>query len=116
MTATASRLRGYLFGTLDAIGDTGVTATFGDPEVGPSVDMYHAQPDQVVRPATSCATEQFFVVTRGVMAIGTDAYAAGDMRVQRAQAPMEAIVAGPDGCELTIVVVDRRYATVGERA
>ncbi|MGB8389129.1 hypothetical protein, partial [Mycobacterium sp.] len=106
--------RGYLFGSLrDTDIKTPVTATFGDREAGPSVQMCRAVAGEVIRPASVSGTEQFLVVTLGGVSIGSDTYLAGDMRVQRADEPMAAIVAGVEGAELTIVVADRRYAPAG---
>lgn len=49
------------------------------------------------------------VVTAGSAAIGSDEYVRGDMRVQATDEPMAAIVAGPNGCQLAIIVADRRH-------
>ncbi|NDJ88143.1 MULTISPECIES: hypothetical protein [Mycolicibacter] len=106
--------RGYLFGALHDIDNANpVTATFGDREAGPSVQMYCVAAGQVIREASVCGTEQFLVITKGSVAIGPARYLAGDMRLQRADEPMAAVVAGAEGAELTVVVADRRHTPVG---
>jgi hypothetical protein len=101
---------GYLFRSLADL-DEGApfTGTWGDAEVGPSVEIVRAAPGQRIRPASVCGTEQLLVVTAGSATIGSDEYARGDMRVQGSDEPMAAIVAGSHGCQLTIVVADRRH-------
>ncbi|BCQ07400.1 hypothetical protein JMUB5695_00821 [Mycobacterium heckeshornense] len=108
-TSAGRCARGYLGGALRDIGETQrLTGTFGDTEVGPSVEMYCAAAHNVVRSVGVCATERFLVVIGGDVAIGDDHYIVGDMRIQRADAPMAPIVAGPNGCELTLLTADRR--------
>ncbi|MBZ4521864.1 hypothetical protein [Mycobacterium avium] len=102
--------RGYLQRSISDLEEgTPFRGTFGDAEVGPSVLMLRSAPDQTVRPASVCGTEQFLIVTAGSATIGPDSYQRGDMRVQRADQPMAPIVAGADGCELTILIADRRH-------
>lgn len=102
--------RGYLFRSLADLDDgTSFTGEWGDAEVGPSVEMVRAAPGQTIRPASVCGTEQFMVVIAGSAAIGSHEYARDDMRIQGTDEPMAAIVAGPKGCQLAIVVADRRH-------
>lgn len=102
--------RGYLHGSLSDLDEAKpLTGTFGDSERGPSVELVRAAPGQPIRPASLCGTEQFLVVTRGSANIGSATYAEGDMRIQRAGEPMPAVFAGSGGCEITIVVADRRH-------
>jgi hypothetical protein len=116
-TRSGACLRGYLRGSLSEFDEaTPFTGTFGDTELGPSVEMFRAAPGQQVRPASVSETEQFLVVTRGCATIGSGRYGTGDMRVQCADAPMPAIVAGAHGCEITIIVADRRHAPVPQRS
>lgn len=75
----------------------------------PSVHLIRAGGGETIRRVSVCGTEQFLVVTGGSLTIGSDEYLPGDMRVQRAEEPMPALVAGADGCQLTLVIADRRH-------
>ena len=116
-TSAGACSRGYLRGSLSELAEaTPLTGTFGDADLGPSVEMVRAAPGQRVRVASVCDTEQFLVVTQGSAIVGSEEYGTGDMRVQCADEPMPAIVAGAHGCEITIVVADRRHAPVPEQS
>ncbi|ETB35873.1 hypothetical protein N602_25755 [Mycobacterium avium subsp. hominissuis 10-5606] len=105
--------RGYLSGSVSALAaGVPLEATFGDSEVGPSVRLVHAIPGETIAAPRVCGTEQFLVITGGSVTIGSDEYLPGDMRVQRADELMPALVAGPGGCQLTLVVADRRHQPV----
>ncbi|BBX17045.1 hypothetical protein CRI77_19610 [Mycolicibacterium duvalii] len=117
-TSAGGCSRGYLHGSVAALAaDAPLHGTFGDANAGPSVELIHAATDETIRPESVCGTEQFLVVTGGSLTIGSDVYLPGDMRVQRAEEPMPALVAGAEGCQLTLVVADRRHqpvdATIG---
>jgi hypothetical protein len=102
--------RGYLRGSVGGLAEGApLVGTFGDLEVGPSVHLVSAASRETIRQASVCGTEQFLVVTGGRVTIGSDEYLPGDMRVQRAEELMPALVAGADGCQLTLVVADRRH-------
>jgi hypothetical protein len=85
---------------------------FGDADVGPLVELVRSASGKTIRPAAVCATEQLLVVTRGRATIGSTTYVEGVMRVQRADEPMPAVVAGPDSRELIIVIADRRHEPI----
>lgn len=105
--------RGYLQGLITELAaGAPFDGVFGDAEVGPLVQLIHAAGHETIRPASVCGTEQFLVVTGGSVTIGPDEYLAGDMRVQRADELMPALVAGADGCQLTLVVADRRQQPI----
>lgn len=102
--------RGYLQGSVAGLAEGArLDGTFGDREVGPSVHLVRAAGGETIRQASVCGTEQFLVVTGGSVTIGSDEYLPGDMRVQRAEELMPPLVAGADGCQLTLVVADRRH-------
>ncbi|MCV7388073.1 hypothetical protein [Mycolicibacterium porcinum] len=105
--------RGYLQGSVATLAtDAPLHGVFGDATAGPSVRLINATADETIRPQSVCGTEQFLIVTSGSLTIDTAEYRSGDMRVQRADEPMPELVAGPDGCELTLVIADRRHQPV----
>ncbi len=109
-TTGGAPARGYLQGsTSELTAGEPLHGVFGDAEAGPAVHIANVGPRQTFRPAAVCGTEQFVVVTGGSLSIGEDTYLPGDMRVQRADEVMPALIAGPEGCELTLVIADRRH-------
>jgi hypothetical protein len=112
-TSAGGCSRGYLRGSLTRL-TRGIPmdGVFGDAEVGPSVRLVHAAAGEIIRPESACGTEQFLVVTGGSVTVGSDGYYPGDMRVQRADELMQALVAGANGARLTLVVADRRHQPV----
>jgi hypothetical protein len=112
-TSEGACINGYLKGTLTDHGETApMHAVFGDAEVGPAVHMARVGPSHTIRPVAVCDTEQFLVVIGGSLTIGTTEYFPGDMRIQRAGKPMPEFVVGTDGCEVALVVADRRHQPV----
>lgn len=112
-TSAGGCSRGYLQGSVAALAaGTPLRGVFGDAEAGPSVQLIHATADETIRPESVCGTEQFLLVTGGKLTIGSDDYLPGDMRVQRADDPMPALIAGAEGCKLTVVVADRRHQPI----
>lgn len=104
--------RGYLWGRLDALGNGqnsgALSGVFGDAEGGPLAHLLKGSPGQPLLPEVTYATELLLIVTDGSCRIGDHEYRGGDIRLQAAQAPMPAIVAGPNGAEVTLIVADRR--------
>jgi hypothetical protein len=104
--------RGYLSGRLADLGanDTpqAVTAVLGDEKAGPVVHVLKAAPNETVAPACIYPTELVLSVVAGSCRVGATEYQAGDIRVQGADARMDAVVAGPDGVQAVLVVADRR--------
>jgi len=112
-TSVGGCARGYLQGSFAELrSGAALDGTFGDRQAGPSIQLIHAIAGETVRPASVCGTEQFLVVTGGSLTIGSDEYLPGDMRVQRADVPMPVLMAGAEGCQLTIVVADRRHQPI----
>ena len=105
--------RGYLSGSIATLTDDApLDGTFGDGRVGPIVHLAQVGPHETIRSASVCGTEQFLLVTGGSMTAGSAEYFPGDMRVQRADEPMPALVAGPEGCQVTLLVADRQHRPV----
>lgn len=80
----------------------------GESERGPVILLLQAKAGATARPACTFATEVLHMIVKGSCTIGADALRLGDVRLQEADAPSPAIVAGPDGLSLVLVVGDRR--------
>jgi hypothetical protein len=65
-------------------------------------------PRAQVAPSATWDTEVLTVVVSGSCSIGTGSYRAGDLRVQKASCRQPAVVAGPDGASLLMILGDRR--------
>lgn len=103
--------RGYLFGApgeLDAQPLSVVSGLLGDAEAGPLVHVLQGAPDQTVIPACHSATEMMLVVAEGDCRIGDKVYHAGDVRIQRSDAPLPDVIAGPNGVRTAFIIADRR--------
>lgn len=116
VNTTAGRCEnGYLRGRTADLesGPAGaLTGVLGDAEAGPSVHVLRADPGETIVPAATWPTETVLLTLAGSVDVGGCAYPAGTLRVQRGDAPMEAITAGADGAELVFVVADRRASVV----
>ncbi len=108
--------RGYLFGSFadDAVwpepdgGRRTIAGVLGEEIAGPIVYLTRCEANQVVAPAATVGTEVLLVVVDGSCRVGDDEYARGDLRVQAADHPMDAVVAGPEGAEVALLIADRR--------
>lgn len=80
----------------------------GHGTTGPLVLSLHGEANNVVVPASNCAAEVVCAVVRGDAKIGLTHYDKGGIRVQRAGAPMDAVVSGPHGVDLVFLITDRR--------
>jgi hypothetical protein len=119
-TAIASTVgaphHGYLWGSFDdaaswpALGsDTHASATlFGDETSGPIAYLVKCGPNELVMPTSTTATEVLTAVAKGSLRIGDAEYATGDLRIQQADCPQDAIVSGPNGVEALVMIADRR--------
>lgn len=104
--------RGYLNRRSSDLGTAGapavVSGLIGDEAAGPLVHVLKAGPLAAVLPPCVYATELVLVVIAGSCRIGATRLEAGDLRVTRADAPLEAISSEADGLELALIVADRR--------
>ena len=108
--------RGYRLGMLaslepNADGPGVLTGVLGDEQVGPVVHLLKSEPEAMVLPPCSYATELFIAIVKGSCRIGTQTYLAGDLRIQRSGAALQELQAGPEGLEAVIVAADRRAAS-----
>jgi len=108
---------GYLRGRIAALGlgETeygSLSGVFGDAAAGPIVHILSVSADRIAIPACSVATEMLLLVVSGSCRIGAGRYAAGEMRVQRANAMLDDVVAESDGVEIVLLVADRRAQLV----
>jgi hypothetical protein len=108
--------RGYRSGSFAdtaswrGLGDGGqaLAGVWGDPTAGPALFAISGAPGRVAIPACTFATEVMLAVAGGSCRIGDAEYRAGDLRVQRADSAMDAVVSGPDGLSAALLVADRR--------
>ncbi|WP_123024338.1 hypothetical protein [Mycolicibacterium stellerae] len=85
-------------------------ALLGDPQRGPLMVMSRTSPNALSASRFTVDTELVHVVVRGSCTIGDQSRRAGDIRVTRAGAETESVVAGPDGVDELIVLGDRSGA------
>lgn len=110
-TSAGQGEHGYVRGTIAKLeaGDGGaLSGLFGDVEAGPAVHVIHGAAGERIVPPARWSTEIVTLVVAGSATIDGKAYGAGELRVQREETPMGAILAGDDGVELVLVVADRR--------
>lgn len=101
-------VNGYLRNHVDDLSiNTVSSCLFGEKSVGPVAHVMSFTQDLMVMPRSQYATERLFAVTSGTCTIGATEYKKGDIRIQNADAPMEEIISGPNGVQLTMVVADR---------
>lgn len=89
----------------------GVSVTAGvlsDRVAGPVILTVRSEAGRSAVPRATYGTEVAFSVIRGSCQIGDRAYVAGEVRIQKAGAVMDAIVSGPDGLEAVLMISDRR--------
>lgn len=92
-----------------AVGETRLAAiSLGDPECGPIVLAISAPPGATLLPAGSCGAELVTLPVHGACEIDGESYAPGRVRVQEAGVRQPAVVAGPDGANVYVVIADRR--------
>jgi hypothetical protein len=89
---------------------------WGDRTSGPIMLMIKAGPGAVTIPGFTAATETMSVVAAGSCRIGDSNYEFGDLRIQAADAHQDALVAGPEGAELLVMIADRRGLPTVEAA
>jgi hypothetical protein len=80
----------------------------GHGVTGPVVLAIQCDAGQVAVPAGCAATELVIAVVRGRCEIGGQHYTVGDVRVQKAHAPLAGVVAGPEGLDCVLLIADRR--------
>jgi hypothetical protein len=80
----------------------------GEPECGPVLVFLDGAAGCEVVPARALGTETIVApVTGSVDAAGTT-LAQGDVRLEEAGVEQPALVAGPDGAQLVLIIADRR--------
>lgn len=82
---------------------------FGLPETGPILLTIKAEPGRVAVPPAVCGAEVVCVVIGGSAEIGGKPFQKGELRVQSAGVPLEAVVSGPDGLNMVYLIADRRH-------
>jgi hypothetical protein len=108
---------GFVWGNFDdaqisrplAQGVTFTAGLFGLPETGPILLTIKAAADCVAAPAAVYGTEIVCAVIRGSAKIGDKLYKAGELRIQNAGVPLDAVVSGPDGLNMVYLIADRRH-------
>jgi hypothetical protein len=108
--------RGYFFGSFGdtaswpSIGEGGraTAGVWGDTTAGPVAYLIAGEPGQVVVPPCTFPTEAVLAVAAGACQIGDAEYVAGDLRIQGADSALDAVVSGPAGVSLALIVADRR--------
>jgi hypothetical protein len=94
-----------------AVGASQVAAVaLSNQDCGPLVLALVTPAGETALPAATWDTEVILAVIEGDCRVGGDAYASGDVRVQKAGAGQEAIVAGPQGLKAYVLFGDRRGA------
>ncbi len=93
------------------VGATRMAAmSIGQTDCGPLVGAISAAAGAVAAPKASWATEVVIMVINGSAVIGGRLYGPGDLRLQAADAPLPAIVAGAEGLDAYLIIGDRRNA------
>jgi hypothetical protein len=91
-------------------GTRALVSLLGEPACGPVVLLTSTEPGGVVTPRCRFGTEVFRMIVNGSCEIDGRPYVTGDMRVDRAGAWSERIVAGPEGLQQVFIIGDRRFA------
>src|SRR3546814_21064848 len=76
----------------------------GDEHAGPAVHVIHGAAGERIVPPARWSTEIVTLVVKGSATIDGKPYGAGELRIQREDRPMGAILAGENGVELVRVV------------
>lgn len=90
-----------------------VVALMGDSAAGPIVILSITEPGGEAATRCQFETEVFRAVVAGSCKIDGTTYRAGDMRVQRASAWCDQVVAGDDGLCEVVILGDRRKVVPG---
>src|SRR3546814_979412 len=85
-----------------------LSGVLGDEHAGPAVHVIHGAAGERIVPPARWSTEIVTLVVKGSATIDGKPYGAGELRIQREDTPMGAIIAGENGVELVLVVADRR--------
>lgn len=80
----------------------------GEPGCGPVLVLLQGDAGRELLPARSIGTEVLIVPVSGSIEIGGSVLRQGDARVEEADAPHPALVAGPEGADVVVLVADRR--------
>ena len=108
--------RAHLDGGFDTAGDWTAVADgvrmavglAGEPECGPVLVLLHGDAGREVLPARSVDTEVVVVPVSGSADAAGAVLTQGDVRVEEADTAQPALVAGPDGADVVVLVADRR--------
>lgn len=106
---------GFSWGSFEDTGSwqsltEGVRATAGllsDRKAGPIILTLQAEADRVVAPAATFATEIVLAILDGSCTVGSQHYHRGDVRVQKAGAPIDLIASGDGGLNAVLLIADR---------
>ena len=91
-----------------------VSGLLGDRDSGPVTLVARCAPGLALSPPSLCASERLLLISGGSCRIGDREYRAGDIRIQCGGDLLPAIIAGPEGLDITCVVADRRAAVTAE--
>lgn len=80
----------------------------GDKTVGPIIAAMHVEAGKQAIPAAICDTEIVLAIIGGTVSLGERSYGVGEVRIQRASTPLEAVIAGPAGADIVYMIADRR--------
>jgi hypothetical protein len=80
----------------------------GEPTCGPVLVLLDCDAGCEAVPSRSIGTEVIVAPVSGSVHAGDVALAQGDVRVEEADGSQPALVAGPDGAQLVLIVGDRR--------
>ncbi len=80
----------------------------GEPTSGPVLVFLDCAAGTEAVPAHSIGTETIVAPVSGSIAAGADTLAHGQVRLEEADVEQPALVAGPDGVQLVVLVADRR--------
>src|SRR3546814_369970 len=110
-TSVGQGENGFVRGTIAKLerGNAGaLSGVLGDEHAGPAVHVIHGAAGERIVPPARWSTEIVTLVVKGSATIDGKPYGAGELRIQREDTPMGAIIAGENGVELVLVVADRR--------
>jgi hypothetical protein len=80
----------------------------GEPTCGPVLVFLDCAPGREVVPTRSIGTETIVAPVNGSIDVEGTTLAQGDVRVEEADVEHPALVAGPDGAQVVLIVADRR--------
>src|SRR3546814_19312370 len=85
-----------------------LSGVLGDEHAGPAVHVIHGAAGERIVPPARWSTEIVTLVVKGSATIDGKPYGAGELRIQREDTPLGALIAGANGVEPVPVVAARR--------